>query len=53
MGTSFYRAAKDKCPNCGDFGVQEDEYRRCPACETCFNEYMVIEEGMDVGFQNN
>lgn len=53
VGTAFYRPGKKKCPNCGDFGVEEDEHRRCPACETRFNEFMVLEEGAEASFQNN
>ncbi len=52
-GTSFYRTSEDKCPNCGDFGVEEEEHRKCPTCETRFNEYMVLQEGGETAFRNN
>lgn len=53
VGTSFYRPGKEKCPNCGQFGVEEEDHQKCPSCETRFNEYMVLQEGRDVQFQNN
>lgn len=55
METAFYRPSAKKCPNCGDFGVDADDgdHRRCPACNTHFNRYVVLHEGQDVPLQNN
>lgn len=53
VGTAFYRPGKEKCPNCGDFGIDEEDHRKCPACDTRFNEYMVLQEGRNVQFKNN
>ena len=51
--TAFFRAESGKCPRCGNFGVEQDEFQRCPSCSTMFNEYVVLETGMDVDLQNN
>lgn len=58
IGTSFFRANTDKCPKCGTFGEHEDaddleHLHVCPACSTRFNEYVILEEGPDVEFQNH
>lgn len=53
VGTAFFRSDEEKCPQCGDFGEQEDDHRVCPSCNTVFNEYVVLQEGQDTGFQNN
>ncbi len=55
METAFFRPSEEKCPNCGDFGRSADgaEHRVCPACNTRFNDYVVLHEGRDVPFQNN
>ncbi|MDY6774313.1 MAG: hypothetical protein SVS85_03875 [Candidatus Nanohaloarchaea archaeon] len=53
METAFYRPGKDKCPNCGSFGVEEEDHKKCPTCETRFNRYVVLEEGKQASFKNN
>ncbi|MDY6776500.1 MAG: hypothetical protein SVQ76_00165 [Candidatus Nanohaloarchaea archaeon] len=53
IGSSFYRSDEDKCPKCGDFGVEEDDHMKCPTCETEYNEYVVLQEGGQVQFRNN
>ncbi len=47
-----------KCPNCGTFGdetkeVDIGEGKICPACDTVFNKYMVLDEGKELKFRNN
>lgn len=53
VGTAFFRSHTEKCPNCGDFARQEDEYQRCPACHTVFTEYLVLQEGQPLDLENN
>ncbi len=59
IGSSFFRSNKDKCPKCGTFGTMDgedsdlDRVHQCPACSTRFNEYVILEEGPDVEFQNH
>lgn len=53
METAFFRPSTEKCPNCGDFGEMSEEHRVCPACDTRFNDYVVLQEGRNVPLQNN
>lgn len=51
--TSFYTPGKGKCPNCGSFGNEHEDYIECPSCETRFNEYIVLSEGQNANTRNN
>lgn len=53
IGASFYRANEEKCPNCGAFGNEEDDHQHCPACDTRFTRYLVLEQGDDRELRNN
>lgn len=60
IGTSFFRANKEKCPKCGTFGVEEsdkdtdvEDLSVCPTCSTRFNEYFILQEGREVEFNNH
>lgn len=55
VGSSFFRTDDDKCPNCGSFGVNEEQEDGlvCPSCDAVFNRYIILQQGDDVEFRNN
>ncbi len=62
IGTSFFRSNEEKCPKCGMFGEEDEDAEPdvpvetvnvCPGCSTWFNEYLILQDGQDVEFENN
>lgn len=53
VGSAFFRSDKTKCPNCGEFSEDGEEARKCPGCETVFNEYIILQQGEEASLQNN
>jgi rubrerythrin len=45
IDTSYLQLNESKCPVCGSFGYECDDFLKCPLCDTKFTEFAILELG--------